>query len=41
MNLSRVFFFGLFLKLLYARPFSHKNKAVVELLLFKSLGLLP
>lgn len=42
MNLSKgfVLFFGLF-KLSYARPFPHKNKAVVELILFKSLGLLP
>lgn len=41
MNLSKDFFVVLFFSLLYARPFPHKNKAVVELILFKSLGLLP
>lgn len=41
MNLSKDFFCCFLFSLLYARPFPHKNKAVVELILFKSLGLLP
>lgn len=41
MNLSKDFFCCFPFSLLYARPFPHKNKAVVELILFKSLGLLP
>lgn len=41
MKLSEVFFFVFVFHYCMQDPFPHKNKAVVELILFKSLGLLP
>lgn len=41
MNLSKGFFCLFVFHYCMQDPFPHKNKAVVELILFKSLGLLP